>query len=518
MRDQSRTAPVSLLLKNELRLWWRQKTGVKNFWVGVVVLWVFVAFVSVSFWFGFAPLRQSTAGTELPVEALWVAVALWLLGSLFAFNQAISEGVVVLFERGDLDLLLSSPVSSRAVFTVRLLSVAISTFFSFCLIVVPISLFAVLVGFPQLVGMYPALMSICLIAASVAMLVTLRLVRWIGARRARGLVQVLNLFVSLIIILAFQVPNFLLTTESDLSGVQNRLQAWTSAGGLLGINSWVWFPGRAVLLDSVSVVMTLGLSGAIAAFTVYTLDRAFVEGSQQSVTHKRQARTNEGTVLKDGFFWVVLRKEWRTMRRHPYLISQVALQVVLILPLTWVILRGEGGNPLLDLGRVANVAMPFLGGQLAHVLTFVCLSGEEAADLLKSSPVEGFKLRRLKQLAALIPVWLLFLPAIALLIWQGYTWLPSVVAMLGASIGSSFFRLWNSKPIPPGELFKQRRMAQTDFFLTMIEVSTPWVWVGLGSALYAGSGSFVLISIVVLVVLFSIGYWRGRHLGSALQY
>lgn len=512
------TMPISLLLKNELRLWWRQKTSVKNFWVGIVILWVFVAFVSISFWFGFAPLRQATDGAALPVEALWVAVVLWLLGSLFAFNQAISEGVVVLFERGDLDLLLSSPVSSRAVFTVRLLSVAVSTFFSFCLLVVPISLFAVLVGFPQLLGVYPALASICLTAASLAMLVTLRIVRWLGARRARGLVQILNLLVSLVIILSFQVPNFLLTTEADLDGLRGSLQAWTATGELLAIDSWIWFPARAMLLDPVSVVLTLGISGAIAAFTVYTLDRAFVEGSQQSVTHKRSARGHQGTVLKDGFFWVMLRKEWRTMRRHPYLISQVALQVVLILPLTWVILQGEGGNPLLDLGRVANVALPFLGGQLAHVLTFVCLSGEEAADLLKSSPVEGFKLRRLKQLAALIPVWLLFLPAIALLIWQGYRWLPAVVAMLGASMGASFFRLWNSKPIPPGELFKQRRMAQTDFFLTMIEVSTPWAWVGLGSALYAGSGSFVLLSIVGLGFLFLIGYWRGRQLGSALEY
>ena len=106
------------------------------------------------------------------------------------------------------------------------------------------------------------------------------------------------------------------------------------------------------------------------------------------------------------------------MRRYPYLVSQVALQVLLILPLTWVLLQDGESNPFLDIGRVANVAMPFLGGQLAYVMTFVCLSGEEAADLLRASPAARGDLRRVKQLAALIPVWVLLLPAVIVLIFK----------------------------------------------------------------------------------------------------
>lgn len=518
MKNRSGAALLEWLLKNELRLWWRRTTGVKQFWVWAVILGVGVAGTLFLLWLGLSSLRAATAGTALPDAAVWVAAGLWLMGLFFAFNQCLGESVVVLYERGDLDLLLSSPVSSKAIFAARLLTVALSAFFGFCFFVVPGSVVAVLVGFPELLGVYPALVSLCLVAASLAMLVMLWVVRWVGARRARSMVQILNVLFTLLFVFAAQLPNFLLSSGTDFSGFLTRLQAWAAPGSVLASDSWLWFPARAMLLDPVSVVLTLGVSGAIAAVTVYALSQTFVQGTQQSVSQKRSAPVGEGLRMKGGFNRVVLTKEWRTIRRHPYLISQVALQVALVVPLTWVMLQGSDGDSLMDIGRAANVALPFLAGQLAFVLTFVCVSGEEAADLLKSSPMSGGTFRRLKQLSALIPVWLLLSPAVVFLIFSGHAWLSSVVAALGASIGSSFLRLWNSRPVAFGEMFRQRKMGQSDFVMTLIEAFSPWAWVGLGSALYARSGSFVLLAVVILVLLFSLGYWRGRQLGSFLHY
>ncbi len=506
------------LLKNELRLWWRRTTDIKHFWAWAIFIALVVASVLFFIWLGFSALRVVTNQAELPDATVWVAGGLWLLGLIFAFNQAVNESVVVLFERGDLDLLMSSPVPSRAILAVRLLSVALSVFLGFCLFVVPASLLAVFTGFPELLGVYPTLISICLIAASLGMLVTLQIVRWVGARRARSLVQFLNLILTLVMVLGFQIPNYLISTGADLSGVWEQFQALTAPGSLFSVRSWIWFPAKAMLLEPVSVCLMLGVSGAIATATVYALDNAFIRGTQQSTSQKRRARPEKDLTLQEGFSRVVLTKEWRTMRRHPYLVSQIALQVVLILPLTWILIQGGEDSPLLDIGRVSNVAMPFLGGQLSYALTFVCLSGEEAADLLKSSPASGFKLRRLKQLAALVPVWLLLLPAIALLIAQGYPWIPALVATLGASIGASFLRLWNSRPVPISDLFRRRKLDKTDLLLTFVESFSPWAWVGLGSSLYAGSGPFVFLSVCGLATLFSIGYWRGRQLGSHLHY
>ncbi|MEO1392248.1 MAG: hypothetical protein AAFV90_04995 [Cyanobacteria bacterium J06634_5] len=510
------------LMKHELRLWWRRVTGVKQFWVWVILMGLVVASVLFLLWMGLSELRTATAGTELLGDqlelALWMAAGLWLIGFMFAFNQAMSESVVVLFERGDLDLLLSSPISNRAVFTVRLLSVALSVFFSFCVLVVPLSVLVVLIGFPALLGLYPALVSICLVAASFGLLVTLWVVRWVGARRARTLVQFLNLCLTLVTVLGFQAPNFLLSTGVELEGLIEQLQRWTAPGSVLSAQSWVWFPAKTLWFDPLSVVLTLSVSGAIALVTVHTLESAFTHGMQQSLTQKRRAQGNRAFAFKDGFSRVILAEEWRTMRRHPYLISQVALQVVLMVPLTWVILQGGEENSLFTLGRVVNVAMPVLGGQLSYALTYVCLSGEEAADLLKSAPASGPSLRRLKQVAALTPVWLLLLPAVLILIVQGYPWASAFVATLGASIGASFLRLWNSRPVALGDLFRRQKLNGTDLLLTLIESFAPWGWVGLGSALYSGSGVFVLLSVIGLVILFSLSYWRGRQLGSLLHY
>ena len=511
-----------LLLKNELRLWWRKITAIKHFWVWVIVAGAVLASVLFLLWLGFSALRMVTANAELPSEAadvmLWVAVGLWLVALLFAFNQAVSESVVVLFERGDLDLLLSSPVSSKAVFSVRLVSLALKVFLGFMLLTVPTSVVAVLAGFPALLGIYPALVSVCVMAASFGMLVALGMVRLVGARRARSLVQFLNLAVSLVIILGSQVPNYVLSSGADMSGVWQRVQGWVAPGSALDASSWVWFPARAMLFDPVSVVASLGMSGAIAALTVLALDKAFVQGMQQSVTRKNQTRVGKEKAWRSGFSRVMLAKEWRTMRRHPYLISQVAFQMILLLPLTWILLEGGEGNPLFDVGRVANVGLPFVGGQLAYALTYIVLSGEEAPDLLKSSPAASAKLRRLKQLAALIPVWLLVLPAIVVLVTQGYAWLSAVVATLGASVSSSLLRLWNSRPVPIGTLFRQRRVNETDWLLTGAEITSPWLWVMLGFGIYGELGAMVLLAVILLGILFALARWRASRLGSFLQY
>ncbi|MEM6451870.1 MAG: hypothetical protein AAF703_16330 [Cyanobacteria bacterium P01_D01_bin.105] len=509
-----------LLLKNELRLWWRQIRDAKYFWAWMIFGLVTVGSVLLLLWLGFSALRMVTAGAVLPAEAIWVAVGLWLLSLMFAFNQAMRESIVVLFERGDLDVLLSSPVPARAIFAVRLVTVALKVFFGFGVFVIPAGIVAVLVGFPALLGMYPALASICVMAASLGMLVTLQVVRWVGAKRARSLVQFLNLLLSLGVIVGFQIPNYLLTSGFDVSRAWQRFQAWAAPGTAFGVDSWVWFPARAVLFDPLSVVLMLGMSGAIAAATVLALENTFVQGTQQSLTQKgtRTRGSQKESVWRGGFNRVMLKKEWRTMLRHPYLVSQVAFQVILILPLTWILIQGGEADALFDMGRIANLGLPFLAGQLAYSLTFICLSGEEAPDLLKSSPMASHRLRRLKQAAALIPVWVVLSPAFLVLIWRGEVWLPALVAALGASVSASLLRLWNSRPAAIGTLFRQRQLNKSDFLLMVVEIGSPWLWVLMGSALYNRSVALVLFTVILLGIVYSVSYFRAKQIGSFLHY
>ena len=512
------------LLGNEFRLWWRKTTESKRFWVWIIFTGLAVGGGLTLLWLALETLRSemsAAAVTELPEAAVWMAIALCFATFLFAFNQAVSASVIVLFERGDLDLLLSSPISSRVIFAVRLLSVTLTVFAGFCLFAVPASLLAILVGLPQLLGIYPALMGICLMATSFGMLVTLGLVRLMGARRSRTWVQVLNLVTTVIVLLGFQLPNFLQTSRFDFSELQQRAQSWVAPGSplenILGVESELWFLARTIWLDPIAVLLTAVFSSAIALFTIYALAQSFIQGTQQSITRKHRARANEGTALQGGFNRVVLTKEWRMMCRSPYIISQAALQVLLVLPLTWVVLQG-GGTGSFNIDRAASFATPFLGGQLTYAFTYVCLSGEEAADLLKSAPIAAGSLRWRKQIAALIPVWALLLPVFMLLIWQGYSWLPGLLATAGASISASFLRLWNSRPVARKEMFRQRQIGKTDLLLGLLESGSTWTWAGLGASLYAGSSSLSLGLVCLLGVVLPLGYWRGHQLGSLLHY
>ena len=511
------------LLSNDLRLWWRKVTSAKGFWVWTIVLGLLGASVLSLLWLGLSSVRMETASlswTALPDAVVWIAIALCFAIFLFAFNQAVNESVIVLFERGDLDLLLSSPLSIRVIFAVRLLSVALTVFIGFCLFAVPASLLALLLGFTRLLGIYPALIGICLIATSFGMLFTLSLVKLLGAKQARTWVQVLNLITTLVILIGFQIPNFLQNSQFDADSFFIRAQSWVAPGSplenILGIDSPLWFIARSLWLEPSAVATTILVSSAIAFMTILVLSQSFIQGTQQSVTRRQSARIGFADSLQGGFNRVMLTKEWRMMRRNPYLISQTALQILLVLPLAWVILQS---NSSFNIDRAASFATPFLGGQLTYAFTYVCLSGEEAADLLKSSPVASGVLRRRKQIAALVPVWLLLLPIFALLIWQRYTWLPGLIATIGASIVASFMRLWNSRPVPRKEIFRQRQLGKTDIWLGLLESGSTWAWAGLGTALYSASNisTLVLIGGAIALIL-TLGYWRGRQLGSFLHY
>jgi ABC-2 type transport system permease protein len=179
-----------------------------------------------------------------------------LFGFYYGFIQAMRSSLMGLFERGDLDLLISSPISSKVIFASRVLAIALKNFFSGCLFVIPVSLIAILFGIPQLLGLYPAWISINLSATCLAMLFLLVLVRVVGAKRARTFAQVLTALFPITIYLSSQLPN-LLKGNSSTESIWFRLEHLLASGKFLSADSWVWFPARAIFFDPVSVMLVL---------------------------------------------------------------------------------------------------------------------------------------------------------------------------------------------------------------------------------------------------------------------
>jgi len=378
---------------------------------------------------------------------------------------------------------------------------------------------AVALGFPQLLGIYPALIGMTLYAASLAMLLTMWLVRRLGARRARTFVQVVVIFLTGILFLATQLPNLLMGSNvNHVRTTGELLQSWFGGDSFLGVNSPLWFPARAIFFDLGAVLFTLLTSGGLAWLTVETLHHSFIVGTQQSVTLKQKSRPTQDSHFARSFEWSVLLKEWRIIYRNPYLISSTFLQILFLIPAMVVLARGQVGGTIANFSAFVTLISIVIGESLTQTLVRICVSGEEAPDLLKSSPVKGSILRRLKLLASLIPVWVLVSPLFLMLMVKGEPWFVPLIAFLAATSCAATLRLWNSYPVPLTDMFKRRQNSQGDLALGILESVSLLAWAGLGVALNHGAVISVLILLGLIALIVAIAYWRSRQLGTSLGF
>ncbi len=506
------------LLRHELRLWWREitvrpaaifVTGILAFSLAGLFIWL---------WFELGNIRESISFNTIPESALWIAVGLWLFGFYYGFIQAMRNSLMGIFERGDLDLLVSSPISSRVIFASRLLSIALKTFFSGCLFIVPLSLIAVLFGVPQLLGLYPALIGLSLIATSLAMLFVLGLVRVFGAKQARTLAQIITAFFPVLMFLSFQLPNLLKDSNVNTEPTLFRLEHWLAKGSFLGADSLVWFPARAIFFDPLSVILLMFVSAVLVWLAVETLHRSFITGAQQELTsNHRQLRPSQATRFVSGFNRVALVKEWRIIRRNPYLISRIFLQIFFLVFAFFSVTRKHNSNGI-DFSSFAYGTSVIFGGVLTSNLTRICVSGEQAPDLLKSSPIDSGKLRQLKLLAALIPVWLIISPLFIILIATGKPWLVPMLIFLAGTTCAATLSMWNSRPVRFTELFRRRQNGQADTGLTLLEIVSWLAWGWLGFNLQHGRWQLALISFGMIGLVVVIAYGRSRQLNTSLGF
>jgi ABC-2 type transport system permease protein len=164
-------------------------------------------------------------------------------------------------------------------------------------------------------------------------------------------------------------------------------------------------------------------------------------------------------------------------------------------------------------------ALPLIGGNLTSALTLICVSGEEAPDLLKSSPTQGTKLRQLKLLAALIPVWLLLSPIFLILILRGEPWLLALFVVLGSTLSAAMLRLWNARPISlAGLLARQRQNAWGDILLGCLEMISLFTWMFVGFQAGQGNSNLAFEGLGAIAIMLTIAYWRSRVLGTSLGF
>ena len=408
-------------------------------------------------------------GNPPPVLLMASGMALLVLFSLM-LSMALNRSVGALFERGDLDLLLSSPVDPASVFTVRLGGIVLGVAFLFLLFLSPFAHIGLVMGQARWLGIYPAILALAVFASSFAMMLTLLLVRLIGARRTKTAAHMLSALAGATL---FLISQFYAHHDEYKGG--NRFATLFEQGSTLGADSWLWYPARALFGDWHYALPLAALALAVFYSTVRLTHGFFLSGVQQASAaggsvRQSVAGSKPAHRFGAGLFRITLIKEWRLLLRDPQLLSQIVLQLVYLLPAMWIIFKN--GMVLPSLCAV----LTYLAISITSSLVWVVTAAEEAPDLLLAAPVPPQRIRLAKLTAALLPVTVLMVPALCwLCLSQPLLGLATSILCMAGMISIGLIHGWLAKP---GERKQFNRRNQGSFIAGIVEMFNGFAWAG----------------------------------------
>ena len=475
------TAPGSVgwLLRHELRMAWYNAAGGKdkggaarrrpgNSTIGLMVLvWLVLHVVA---WIAVRSLAGLGSGDP---RILLLVSAVLLVALTFMLSTAIKSSVLVMFERSDLDLLLSSPLPSRSIFTVRLLRVTLAAAALYLVLLAPFAHAGLASGQWRWIGIYPGVLALAVLCACAAMLLTLGLVRMLGARRTRVVGQILGALAGAFLFLVSQA--FSLSSRDAQGQAREFAIALVRQDSVLAADSLLWMPARAVLGEPVAMLVMVLLACAVFMLTARFTHRYFAHGLQQAASSGRAPAAVKGTLrhrFGRSLFQTVVIKEWRLTARDPQLVSQVLLQLLYLLPLAFLVFR----NAELQVQAI-GAGLVLLCSSLGGALAWIALSAEDAPDLLAASPASAHTVRRAKLAAAVMPVLALVAAPLLWLVWRSpLAGLVTCVTVSCAVFGAGLVVFWCGRPAQRSN-FKVR--GKGGFVMNMLELGNSLAWAAL---------------------------------------
>ena len=450
-----RPGSVVWLLGNEIRLSWRgllARRGRRGWaaWIPMAI------FVGLMFLFGI-PLGRFLQNAGSPTSAPFVVLAAVTAGMVFLLmlSQTLAAAADTLYERGDLDLLFSSPVGPRKALAVRFLGVALNLCLTFGAFLGPVLVSASFVAGPRWLGGLVVLAALALSACAVGLVLAVGLFRLIGAKRTRNGAQVASALIGASMFVATQAQVILSDGRDTL-----WRSLWREAdAGRLNPPPIVALPLHAMLGEPVPLAMlacgavSLYIGANLLLGARFAADAAAAKGAatpgpvRDGGKEARFARTPLAAVV---------RKELRLLFRDAALLSQVLLRVLYLVPLTIILARSASRGELIALPGAA-AAVVFMSGQVGGSLSWITMSAEDSPDLLACAPTPTSTIMRGKLAAALLPLAaLLVIPLAVVTAMSPKAGLVTTVAAVSAGLCSGLINLWHQKPSKRGE-FRRRR-------------------------------------------------------------
>jgi ABC-2 type transport system permease protein len=496
----SLAAPGSVpwLLAHEMRLYWRNfragraGKGARGL-IGLAVIGAMMITGGVFLALGLHDYQPPIHPVSVSIAALACAVVFTLM-----LSQTLSASSEALYDRGDLDLLFSSPIGPAKVLFVRALGVAGGVIAIFLLVATPLLGPAVVWGHPGWIGVFGVLGALALGSTAVGLLLAMGLFALIGPRRTRTVAQVMAALVGAIFFLVSQARVILgeETSESLFTEIVREAQS-----GRLNPPPIMSLPLRAMLGEPLPLLALLGGAAALFALSALVLGRGFADATA-AAQGKTGARPRTGNAASarafaGGVFLATLRKELLLIGRDAALLSQVLLRVLYLIPTALVLSRNAADGTAAALAGGAGVVV-FLAGQVAGSLAWITLSAEEAPDLLAVSPARIATLRRAKLAAAMAPVVLFLALPIAVLGWfapAAAAW--TALGALAAAWSSGLINVWHQRP---GKRSEFKRRGGASWMATIAEMVVSVLLAGAVGLAVAGFPAWGLIPLALAAV------------------
>lgn len=428
-----RLAPGSVLwlLRHEIRLQWRTMGQKMHLGILLGLALVFCHGLAGLIAFGW---RHSPPTQPIPpIYGLASLTAVSLVVFLLMLSSGLVAAVKAIYTRGDMTLLLSSPIAPRSIVAVRAAAIAVTLCGGAGALILPFAnVFAVFIT-PKWLLAYVALPCFGALATGVSLMAASGLFRLLGPRRTRVFAQILGALIGVAAVILPQLQN-LLSNQAKQAAARDLAALATGAGA----DSWMWLPARALLGEPLPLLALVLLSFGLFTLATFALADRFIAqavaaggvagGAGKPHGRSRRFRTDTASVLR--------RKELRLLARDPWLLTQIGQQLIYMVPAAILIWQRNAGP-------AGWLILVFVAGNLAAALAWLTVSGEDAPDLLASAPLRTPDVLRAKLEAALLPATLaLALPIAWAFRTDAWLGLTLLTCSAGSALGGAVLELW----------------------------------------------------------------------------
>ncbi len=415
------------LARHQIRLSWRLGRLGKKMpsWLKPVFTILFVAFLSFSMGYAIAKTFEAAAGDYKQLSSLAGAVILTLMISGISMN--LMGSFMTITEKGDLDLLLSSPIPPHRFVAARLIS---SAWRGFCIYAGFATIFfgaSIVMISPMFASIYVVVAGFAILDAALTYMIARQALLWFGLRNGRRATITLGAVGVMIGLIGYQMVSSsgslgrLAAKEDDPNASLVLLHDW-----IVELTSNLSWLGGTILGDWLGALAFL-VAGAVVSAAVlhfagkrYDKDVAFLNGQNDHAPHK--ARKAHAQQFRRPALVMVFHKEWLSLTRDPLFVSQLIVPLFTMVPFlgfVWSAMTNpeEQGEMAPVMGAMFAAITVFNVTMLTSSLAWLTASVEEARDLLQASPLDPKIILQGKVLAASGPALIELFIVAALVAW-----------------------------------------------------------------------------------------------------